>query len=369
MSTAAVSKSAVLLSGQNKGNSASLTNANHLPPSLGDQNKAIQNKYTKERKVGEGTYAVVYLGKQQSTKRSIAIKEIKTGLFKDGLDMSAIREVKYLQELKHQNVIELIDVFSATDNNLNLVLEFLPFDLEVLIKDKDIVFKSADIKSWMLMTLRGIHHCHRNHILHRDLKPNNLLISPLGQLKIADFGLARSLGNPNEDLSCNVVTRWYRAPELLFGAKHYTEAVDIWSIGIIFAELMLRIPYLPGKDDVDQLDVTFRAYGTPTEQIWPNVSSLPMYNALHVYPPPSRQEIRTRFSAATEKALDFLILLTQLDPSRRCTSTQALLHDYFVESPAPTEPESLPTKKPKSKREAESDEEDNSSNGSKKRRM
>ncbi|CAK9435834.1 uncharacterized protein LODBEIA_P04970 [Lodderomyces beijingensis] len=380
MSSAAVEKR-VSQAGAIPGTSmSSVDKKSFTPPvSLEDQNASIQNKYTKERKVGEGTYAVVYLGKQRSSKRSIAIKEIKTGLFKDGLDMSAIREVKYLQELKHPNVIELVDVFSSA-NNLNLVLEFLPFDLEVLIKDKDIVFKSADIKSWILMTLRGIHHCHRNFILHRDLKPNNLLISPSGQLKIADFGLARSLGNPNEDLSCNVVTRWYRAPELLFGAKHYTEAVDIWSIGIIFAELMLRIPYLAGKDDVDQLDVTFRAYGTPTEQNWPNVSSLPLYNALHVYPPPSRHEIRSRFSAATEKALDFLILLTQLDPSRRCNSTQALLHEYFTESPRPTEPEDLPKKKKKkTKRDAEDDDDDLASssnvngtgngNGTKKRRV
>lgn len=341
---------------------ASTTSSSSSTPSLLLTSHTVSS-YTKDRKVGEGTYAVVYLGKQTSTKRPIAIKEIKTGLFKDGLDMSAIREVKYLQELKHPNVIELIDVFATSNNNLNLVLEFLPCDLEVLIKDKNIVFKSADIKSWMLMTLRGIHHCHRNFILHRDLKPNNLLISPNGLLKIADFGLARSLGNPNEDLSSNVVTRWYRAPELLFGAKHYTEAIDIWSIGIIFAELMLRIPYLAGKDDVDQLDVTFRAYGTPTEQIWPNVSSLPRYNALHVYPPPSRQELRMRFSAATEKALDFLILLTQLDPSRRCNSTQALLHEYFTESPRPTDPEFLPKRKDKKRADVD-DEELNSGNNS-----
>lgn len=299
--------------------------------------------YSKDKKVGEGTYAVVYVGNQISTKRQIAIKEIKTGIFKDGLDMSALREVKYLQELKHPNVIELVDVFLTT-NNLNLVLEFLPCDLEVLIKDRSVVFKTSDIKSWILMTLRGLHHCHRNYILHRDLKPNNLLLAPDGQLKIADFGLARSLGNANEDLSSNVVTRWYRAPELLFGAKHYTEAIDIWSVGIIFAELMLRIPYLPGKDDIDQMDVTFRALGTPTEQIWPNVSNLPLYNALRVYPPPSRQEFRNRFIAATDKALDFLILMTQLDPSRRCNLTQALLHEYFVELPAPTEPRNLPQK-------------------------
>lgn len=313
-----------------------------------------QQKYSKNKKVGEGTYAIVYLGNEIATKRKIAIKEIKTGIFKDGLDMLAIREVKYLQELKHPNVIELVDVFLTT-NNLNLVLEFLPCDLEVLIKDQSVVFKASDIKSWLLMTLRGIHHCHRNFILHRDLKPNNLLLAPDGELKIADFGLARSLGNANEDLSSNVVTRWYRAPELLFGAKHYTAAVDMWSVGIIFAELMLRTPYLAGKDDVDQLDVTFRALGTPTEQIWPNVSNLPLYNSLRVYPPPSRQELRNRFSAATEKALDLLIAMTQLDPGRRYDLTRALLHDFFTESPRPTEPNDLPRKGGASAQDSEPD--------------
>lgn len=300
--------------------------------------------YSKDKKVGEGTYAVVYVGKQIETNRKIATKEIKTGLFKDGLDMSAIREVKYLKELRHPNVIELIDVFMSQDSNLNLVLEFLPCDLEVLIKDQSIVFKASDIKSWLLMTLRGIHHCHRNFILHRDLKPNNLLLAPDGQLKIADFGLARAFGNANEDFTPKVVTRWYRAPELLFGAKHYTGAVDIWAVGIIFAELMLRTPYLPGKDDLDQVDVTFKAMGTPTEHVWPNVSSLPLYNALKIYPPPSKQELRNRFSAATECALDLMIAMTQLDPSKRCDLTQALLSEYFTESPAPTLPEELPTK-------------------------
>ncbi|GME68706.1 unnamed protein product [[Candida] boidinii] len=303
----------------------------------------MSERYSKEKKVGEGTYAVVYLGKQLETGRDIAIKEIKTGGFKDGLDMSAIREVKYLQEMSHENIIELVDVFSTKDN-LNLVLEFLPSDLEVILNNKKITILPSDIKSWMLMTLRGLHHCHRNSILHRDLKPNNLLISPNGYLKIADFGLARSLGTPNENLTSNVVTRWYRAPELLFGARHYTVAVDMWAVGIIFAEMMLRTPYLPGKDDLDQITVTIQALGTPTEDNWPGVSSLPGYNNLTVFPKPSRNELRNRFPAATESALDLMNSMTVLDPSKRFDTTKALLSKYFTESPSPTDPQELAEK-------------------------
>ncbi|ANZ75806.1 BA75_01905T0 [Komagataella pastoris] len=313
--------------------------------------------YTKEKKVGEGTYAVVYLGKQMPSERKIAVKEIKVGAFKDGVDMSAIREVKYLQELKHQNVIELVDVFDE-EGNINLVLEFLPMDLEIIIKDTSLLFQPGDVKSWMLMTLRGLHHCHRNSILHRDLKPNNLLISPDGELKIADFGLARSLSQPNERLTSNVVTRWYRAPELLFGARHYTEVIDVWAVGIIFAELMLRTPYLPGKDDADQLTVTFQALGTPTEKTWPGVSALPLYKSLHVYPEPSRAELLNRFGAASEEALNLMIAMTRMDPNKRCTTEEALVCKYFTEFPPPTKPMNLPMRTQK-KRESEEDYESN----------
>ncbi|QEU61601.1 Kin28 [Kluyveromyces lactis] len=303
--------------------------------------KSTVDDYTKEKKAGEGTYAVVYLGTKKSTGRNIAVKEIKTSQFKDGLDMSALREVKFLQELKHVNVIELVDVFMANDN-LNLVLEFLPADLEIIIKDTSIMFSPADIKSWILMTLRGVHHCHRNFILHRDLKPNNLLLAPDGQLKIADFGLARLMASPQEILTSNVVTRWYRAPELLFGAKHYTSAVDIWSVGVIFAELMLRIPYLPGKDDVDQINVTFRALGTPTDADWPEVSSFSNYNKIQIYPPPSREELRRRFIAATENALELISGMMIMNPKKRWDAVKCLQSQYFQELPEPTLPQDLP---------------------------
>ncbi|KAK9480920.1 kinase-like domain-containing protein [Lipomyces japonicus] len=321
-----------------------------------------KEKYTKEKKVGEGTYAVVYLGRQVSTSRPVAIKKIKVGQFKDGLDMSAIREIKFLRELRHENVIELVDVFisSGTARSLNLVLEFLSADLEMLIKDRTIMFAPADIKSWMCMTLRGLHHCHRHAVLHRDLKPNNLLISPTGELKIADFGLARRQPGPYDGMTPTVVTRWYRAPELLLGARLYTRKVDVWSVGVIFAELMLRTPYLPGQSDLDQLDLTFKAMGTPSDETWPGVSSLPdfFYDPVKtntntnnnnkddkksgMYASPSREEMRMRFSAASETALDFLMSLTTLDPAQRIDTIDALGHEYFRTRPEPTPAHRLP---------------------------
>lgn len=293
------------------------------------------DNYSKSKNLGEGTYAVVYLGTQLSTQREVAIKEIKTDGFKDGLDMSAIREVKYLQELKHKNIIELIDVFSDEKQNLNLVLEVLPSDLEKVIKDKNIVIGAVDVKRWLLMILRGVYHCHRNGILHRDLKPNNLLMDLQGNLKVADFGLARNLDQPTENLTSNVVTRWYRAPELLFGARHYTAAVDVWAIGAIFAEMMLRTPYLPGSDDANQLVITIQALGTPTEDTWPGVSNLPLYNNLTVYPAPSRGELRNRFAAASENALIGLEGMMTQNPLKRWTCEDALLSGYFLEEPIP----------------------------------
>ncbi|KAI8914195.1 kinase-like domain-containing protein [Gorgonomyces haynaldii] len=182
--------------------------------------------------------------------------------------MSAVREVKYLQELRHPNVIELIDCFSI-DQNLHLVLEFLDADLEMIIKNKQVVFSREDIKSWMLMLLRGLHHIHSGYILHRDLKPNNLLLAQDGQLKIADFGLASCFGDPNRTMTSQVVTRWYRSPELLLGAKQYGVGVDMWAVGCILAELMVRAPFFAAETDIGQLNMIFSALGTPSEQDWP----------------------------------------------------------------------------------------------------
>lgn len=301
-------------------------------------NTARQKQWIKDRKVGEGTYAVVYQGREASSGRKVAIKKIKVGQFKDGLDMSAIREVKFLRELKHQNVIELLDVFSSK-TNLNLVLEFLDSDLEMIIKDRSLVFLPADIKSWMAMTFRGLEFCHRNWILHRDLKPNNLLIASDGHLKLADFGLARDFADPGYKMTCQVITRWYRPPELLFGCRYYSTAVDIWSVGCIFAELMLRIPYLPGESDMDQLKTIFRALGTPTEDDWPGHTKLPDYIPVGQFPKPPMRDL---FTAASADTLNLLAKCLIYEPRKRISALDALNHPYFFALPYPTHPSKLP---------------------------
>ncbi|KAJ1658024.1 TFIIH complex serine/threonine-protein kinase subunit kin28 [Dispira simplex] len=303
-----------------------------------DMNARTSAKYEKVKKVGEGTYAVVYQGNEVATGRMIAIKKIKMGQFKSGLDMSAIREVKALRELSHPNVIRLIDVFSHK-TNLNLVLEFLDTDLEMVIKDTNLIFKPQDIKSWMLMTLRGLYHCHRNWILHRDLKPNNLLIASDGQLKLADFGLARDYADPTAPMTSQAVTRWYRPPELLFGAKKYGYAVDMWSVGCVFAELMLRTPYLPGETDMEQLDTIFRALGTPTEEDWPSHTQLPDYVQFKHYP---KTSLQTLFTAASADSLDLMEKMLVYNPHKRISTFDALQHPYFQNSPFPTPPGRLP---------------------------
>ncbi|GAA5997079.1 hypothetical protein JCM5350_000814 [Sporobolomyces pararoseus] len=302
-------------------------------------NLSIQQKYSKDKKVGEGTYAVVYLGRELTTGTKIAIKKIKVGQFKDGLDMSAIREVKFLRELNHPNVIKLVDVFS-NKSNLNLVLEFLDTDLEAVIKDKSLVFQAGDIKSWMYMTLKGLEFCHRNWILHRDMKPNNLLISSNGVLKIADFGLAREYADESTSkMTCQVVTRWYRPPELLLGARSYSTGVDLWATGCIFAELMLRVPFMAGESDMEQLQTIFNALGTPTERDWPGFTKLS--SSLKFEPKPS-SDLSFLFSAAPPSAISLLQSLLTYDPRKRFNCLQSLKHSYFSTLPHPTKPQHLP---------------------------
>ena len=314
-------------------------------------NEETKEKYVKDKKLGEGTYAIVYLGFLKAEPSSkVAIKKIKVNTeYRDGLSMDAIREVKYLQELSHPNIIALHAVFSSKNQNLNLVLEFLPLgDLEMLIKDNDGVrYGTAEVKAWMGMLGRGVWFCHENFVLHRDIKPNNLLIAADGEVKLADFGLARSFSDPYRPMTCQVITRWYRPPELLYGARFYSGAVDVWSMGCVFAELILRVPFVAGMTDMNQLELICNNIGTPTEENWPGVTKLDGYvkfDKVAGVPVQDKNYFLSRFGTAGPVGVDLLMSTLALDPRKRCTARQMLEHKWWSSDPRPTAKEDLPKK-------------------------
>jgi len=236
------------------------------------QGETRVHRYEKIEFLGEGQFATVYKAKDtQDENKIVAVKKIKLGSreeARDGINRTALREIKLLQELKHDHIIGLLDVFGHR-SNVSLVFDFMDTDLEQIIKDQTVVLTAGHIKAYTIMTLQGLEYLHLLWILHRDLKPNNLLVNSAGILKIGDFGLAKCYGSPTRIYTHQVVTRWYRSPELLFGARMYGTGVDIWAVGCILAELLLRIPFFPGESDLDQLTKIFQAMGTPTNDNWP----------------------------------------------------------------------------------------------------
>ncbi|THG07893.1 hypothetical protein TEA_021065 [Camellia sinensis var. sinensis] len=324
----------------------------------------VADRYLKREVLGEGTYGVVYKAIDTKERKSfygalsgdvgrcclcgktgqtVAIKKIRLGKQKEGVNFTALREIKLLKELKDPNIIELIDAFPHK-GNLHLVFEFMETDLEAVIRDRNIVLSLSDIKSYLQMTLKGLAFCHKKWVLHRDMKPNNLLIGSRGQLKLADFGLARIFGSPDRRFTHQVFARWYRAPELLFGAKAYGPAVDVWAAACIFAELLLRRPFLQGNSDIDQLGKIFAAFGTPKPSQWPDIKYLPDYVEYQYVP---GQPLRQLFPMASDDALDLLSKMFTYDPKARISALQALEHRYFSSGPPPTEPALLPRPPPK----------------------
>lgn len=299
-------------------------------------------RYEKIEFLGEGQFATVYKALDIETKTIVAVKKIKLGSreeARDGINRTALREIKLMQEVDHPNLLCLLDVFGFK-SNISLVFDFLDTDLEVIIKDtENIILTPSNIKSYIVQTLKGLEYLHLHWILHRDLKPNNLLVNAAGVLKIGDFGLARFFGSPNRPYSHQVVTRWYRCPELLFGARSYGTGVDMWAVGCILAEMLVRCPYFPGDSDLDQLTRIFQALGTPTEETWKDMAKLPDYVTFKHF---DGAPFRDLFVAASDDLLQLLSSLLAINPVKRCNCTQALKMPYFSNRPYPTPGPQLP---------------------------
>ncbi|XP_057597800.1 cyclin-dependent kinase 7 isoform X1 [Hippopotamus amphibius kiboko] len=304
--------------------------------------KSRAKRYEKLDFLGEGQFATVYKARDKNTNQIVAIKKSFLGqaclcplplVFTPWNNHFQLQNCFLRSNLDiDQKLKMLLDAFGHK-SNISLVFDFMETDLEVIIKDNSLVLTPSHIKAYMLMTLQGLEYLHQHWILHRDLKPNNLLLDENGVLKLADFGLAKSFGSPNRAYTHQVVTRWYRAPELLFGARMYGVGVDMWAVGCILAELLLRVPFLPGDSDLDQLTRIFETLGTPTEEQWPDMCSLPDFVTFKSFPGIPLQHI---FIAAGDDLLDLIQGLFLFNPCTRITATQALKTKYFSNRPGPT---------------------------------
>jgi negative regulator of PHO system len=271
--------------------------------------------------------AQVFKGKNRQTGQFVALKEIHLDS-EEGTPSTAIREISLMKELKHENIVDLHDVIH-TENKLMLVFEYMDKDLKKYMDSRGDrgALDVPTIRSFMYQLLKGIAFCHENRVLHRDLKPQNLLINNKGQLKLADFGLARAFGIPVNTFSNEVVTLWYRAPDVLLGSRTYNTSIDIWSAGCIMAEMYTGRPLFPGTTNEDQLQKIFRLMGTPSENSWPGISQFPEYKPnFHIY---ATQDLRMILPSIDPVGLDLLRKMLQFRPEKRISAEDALNHEWF----------------------------------------
>ncbi|NXJ85506.1 CDK3 kinase, partial [Trogon melanurus] len=288
---------------------------------------AFQEVFQKVEKIGEGTYGVVYKARNKRTGQLVALKKIRLDSETEGVPSTAIREISLLKELRHPNIVRLLDVIHS-QKKLYLVFEYLNQDLKKYMdSSRTGELPLSLVKNYLFQLLQGVSFCHSHRVIHRDLKPQNLLINEAGAIKLADFGLARAFGVPLRTYTHEVVTLWYRAPEILLGCKYYSTAVDIWSIGCIFAEMVTRKALFPGDSEIDQLFRIFRTLGTPTEATWPGVTQLPDYK--EDFPQWARKEMKEIVPNLDRDGRDLLVQLLLYDPSRRISAKAALDHQYF----------------------------------------
>ncbi|KAL4880704.1 kinase-like domain-containing protein [Aspergillus karnatakaensis] len=296
--------------------------------------------------IEEGSYGWVSRAKEITTGEVVALKKLKLDNSPDGFPVTGLREIQTLLEARHNNVVYLREVVMGNKmNEVYLVMDFLEHDLKTLLDEMREPFLPSEIKTILMQFVSGLDFLHSQWIMHRDLKTSNLLMNNRGELKIADFGMARYYGDPPPKLTQLVVTLWYRSPELLLGAESYGPEIDMWSVGCIFGELLTKEPLLQGKNEVDQVSKIFALTGPPTPQIWPGFRSLPNAKSLRLPPTSSSSTVlpRSKFPFLTNAGLQLLSSLLALNPASRPTATECLKHPYFREDPRPKPKEMFPT--------------------------
>ncbi|XP_011888206.1 cyclin-dependent kinase 17 isoform X3 [Papio anubis] len=282
--------------------------------------------YIKLEKLGEGTYATVYKGRSKLTENLVALKEIRLE-HEEGAPCTAIREVSLLKDLKHANIVTLHDIVH-TDKSLTLVFEYLDKDLKQYMDDCGNIMSMHNVKLFLYQILRGLAYCHRRKVLHRDLKPQNLLINEKGELKLADFGLARAKSVPTKTYSNEVVTLWYRPPDVLLGSSEYSTQIDMWGVGCIFFEMASGRPLFPGSTVEDELHLIFRLLGTPSQETWPGISSNEEFKNYN-FPKYKPQPLINHAPRLDSEGIELITKFLQYESKKRVSAEEAMKHVYF----------------------------------------
>jgi len=289
-------------------------------------------QYTKLEQLGEGSYATVYKGLSKESNIYVAMKEIRLQE-EEGIPFTAIREASLLKELKHANIVLLHDII-PTKEHLVLIFEYMHTDLCMFLEERPFGVHPNNAKLLLFQLLRGLQFIHKKQILHRDIKPQNVLLSNRGELKLADFGLARAKSVPSRNYTHEIVTLWYRPPDVLLGSTHYTTSLDIWGVGCIFVEMISGFPLFPGvKSGRDQLNKIFKVCGTPKMSDFPiNQNCTFTRNDFEDYSKQCLSHEAPRLKSITHSE-SLAEMMLQVIPEDRISAYDAMRHTYFDELP------------------------------------
>ncbi|CAD5206636.1 unnamed protein product [Bursaphelenchus okinawaensis] len=312
--------------------------ARFLALNINDEDIQMSNNdfmYKRLETIGSGSYATVYKTQNRLNGQFFALKEIKLQP-QEGLPFTAIREISLLKGLKHANIIRLYQIVHQP-HALVLIFEYMRTDLSKYMENFKNGLDPFRTKIFLFQLLRGLAFCHERKILHRDLKPQNLLVSEVGELKLADFGLARAQSVPSKTFSHDVVTLWYRPPDVLLGSTHYSTSLDMWGVGCIFGEMITGLALFPGGNCVtDQLDRIFSIRGLPDNAGWPEARSLPKYNQ-YVFAQYSELGwglVDGQLDDVEDNGTGLLSAFLMLNPRHRISAYDAMQHEYFDSFPA-----------------------------------
>jgi len=314
-----------------------------LEPHLAESESVFFRKPGNESVVGSGTYGKVFKGLNVYTKGQVALKRIRMEGERDGFPVTAVREIKLLQSLRHLNIVNLQEVM-VERNDCFMVFEYLSHDLTGILNHPTFKLESAQKKHLAKQLFEGLDYLHTRGVLHRDIKAANILVSNEGILKIADFGLARFYAKHHQlDYTNRVITIWYRSPELLLGETQYSAAVDVWSAACVMVEIFTRNAIFAGDGtELSQLEKIYNVIGTPNRQDWPGLVDMAWFELLK--PTTKRKNVFSEKygDRVSPAAFELLSSMFRYDPAKRPTAAEVLQHAYFTtEEPTPQQASEL----------------------------